>query len=105
MCYPKHTNRPIYNGLVTQLESIGIQFVEVEYLTENPLIISYEVVVDGRALIQCLKCWVSYRNEAVRSIRPKIQTAICNVPDTLLLFFLSANHFASNTVTCHLTLS
>ncbi len=27
--YPKRTDRPLYHGLVTQLESLGVEFIEV----------------------------------------------------------------------------
>lgn len=32
VCYPKPTNRPLYNGLVTQCRSLGIPFVTADEL-------------------------------------------------------------------------
>ena len=45
--YPKRTDKPIYAGLVTQLETLGVRFVEVDHVTENALVTLYDVVVDA----------------------------------------------------------
>ena len=48
VCYPKRTDRPIYNGLVTQLSTLGIPFVDAETLRGgDPLVTTREVVVDA----------------------------------------------------------
>lgn len=46
ICYPKRTDKPIYRGLVTQLESLAVPFVEAEELPDQ-LRISYDLVVDA----------------------------------------------------------
>ena len=35
MCYPKRTDKPLYRGLVTQLEALGVRFVEPDELLEG----------------------------------------------------------------------
>ena len=48
VCYPKRTDRPIYNGLVTQLNTLGIHFVDAETLSGgDPLVTKCDVVVDA----------------------------------------------------------
>ena len=48
VCYPKRTDRPIYNGLVTQLSTLGIPFVDAETLRGgDPLVTTRDVVVDA----------------------------------------------------------
>ena len=48
VCYPKRTDRPIYNGLVTQLSTLGIPFVDAETLRGgDPLVTTCDVVVDA----------------------------------------------------------
>jgi hydroxyethylthiazole kinase-like uncharacterized protein yjeF len=47
VCYPKRTDKPLYAGLVTQLETLGVEFVEVEHITDNALVTVYDVVVDA----------------------------------------------------------
>lgn len=48
ICYPKRTDKPLYRGLVTQLESLGIPFVSVdELLGGEPLEKRADVVVDA----------------------------------------------------------
>jgi NAD(P)H-hydrate epimerase len=32
VCYPKPTDRPLYNGLVTQCRSLGVNFLTLEAL-------------------------------------------------------------------------
>lgn len=36
ICYPKPTDRPLYNGLVTQCRSLGIPFVSAQDLQVSP---------------------------------------------------------------------
>lgn len=36
VCYPKPTDRPLYNGLVTQCRSLGLPFVTAEELQARP---------------------------------------------------------------------
>lgn len=48
VCYPRRTAKPIYEGLVTQLETLGVAFVDVAHVTEGePLVVEYDVVVDA----------------------------------------------------------
>jgi len=35
VCYPKRTDKPLYRGLVTQLEALGVRFVEPDELLEG----------------------------------------------------------------------
>ena len=35
ICYPKPTNKPLYNGLVTQCRALGIPFLTAEDLQVN----------------------------------------------------------------------
>ena len=35
VCYPKRTDRPLYHGLVTQCESLAIQFISMEDLQQQ----------------------------------------------------------------------
>lgn len=46
ICYPKRTPKPLYNGLVTQLESLSIPFLSVEDL---PLDLSdnFDILIDA----------------------------------------------------------
>lgn len=46
ICYPKHTPKPLYTGLVTQLESLSVPFLSVEDL---PLDLSndFDILVDA----------------------------------------------------------
>ena len=50
MCYPKPTDRALYNGLVVQCKSLGIPFVTVEEVLDSstaPLAQRYDVVLDA----------------------------------------------------------
>lgn len=46
ICYPKRTPKPLYSGLVTQLESLSVPFISVEDL---PLDLSgeFDIIVDA----------------------------------------------------------
>jgi NAD(P)H-hydrate repair Nnr-like enzyme with NAD(P)H-hydrate epimerase domain len=44
VCYPKPTDRPLYNGLVTQCRSLGIPFVTAEELQARPRLVVLLVV-------------------------------------------------------------
>lgn len=46
ICYPKRTPKPLYSGLVTQLESLSIPFIPVEDLP-NELPREFDVIVDA----------------------------------------------------------
>ncbi|PWZ57215.1 Pyridoxine/pyridoxamine 5'-phosphate oxidase 1, chloroplastic [Zea mays] len=46
ICYPKRTPKPLYSGLVTQLESLSIPFIPVEDLP-NELSREFDVIVDA----------------------------------------------------------
>ncbi|KAK3030168.1 hypothetical protein RJ639_039645, partial [Escallonia herrerae] len=46
ICYPKRTAKPLYTGLVTQLESLGVPFVPVEDLPAD-LSNEFDIVVDA----------------------------------------------------------
>eukprot|EP00242_Pyramimonas_sp_CCMP2087_P014501 CAMPEP_0198221154 /NCGR_PEP_ID=MMETSP1445-20131203/82412_1 /TAXON_ID=36898 /ORGANISM="Pyramimonas sp., Strain CCMP2087" /LENGTH=146 /DNA_ID=CAMNT_0043899181 /DNA_START=258 /DNA_END=694 /DNA_ORIENTATION=+ len=46
LCYPKPTDRAIYNGLVTQCRSLRIPFVSADELLAQPLS-RYDVVLDA----------------------------------------------------------
>ncbi len=46
--YPKRTDKPLYHGLVKQLESLKIAFLPPEDITEGrPLRERYDVVIDA----------------------------------------------------------
>jgi NAD(P)H-hydrate repair Nnr-like enzyme with NAD(P)H-hydrate epimerase domain len=47
VCYPKRTDKPLYHGLVTQLESLDVPFVDVGDLVDKPLADRFDVVVDA----------------------------------------------------------
>ncbi|GMH45062.1 hypothetical protein BSKO_13019 [Bryopsis sp. KO-2023] len=47
IAYPKPTDKPLYNGLVTQCKALGIDFVLVEDLQGVPLRESFDVIVDS----------------------------------------------------------
>ncbi|KIY96224.1 hypothetical protein MNEG_11737, partial [Monoraphidium neglectum] len=48
ICYPKPTDKPLYNGLVTQCKSLGIPFVSADDLTGGaPLQERFDVIVDA----------------------------------------------------------
>ncbi|KAL6493567.1 Pyridoxine/pyridoxamine 5'-phosphate oxidase 1, chloroplastic [Orobanche gracilis] len=46
VCYPKRSAKSLYNGLVTQLESLSVPFMSVEDLPMN-LWASFDIVVDA----------------------------------------------------------
>ncbi|KAH6756993.1 pyridoxin 5'-phosphate oxidase [Perilla frutescens var. hirtella] len=46
ICYPKRTDKALYNGLVTQLESLSIPFLSVEDLPVD-FSTSFDIVVDA----------------------------------------------------------
>ena len=46
--YPKRTDKPLYHGLVKQLESLNIPFLAPEEVTEGtPLRERYDVIIDA----------------------------------------------------------
>ena len=46
--YPKRTDKPLYHGLVKQLESLNILFLPPEEVTEGtPLRERYDVIIDA----------------------------------------------------------
>lgn len=47
VCYPKPTDKPLFNGLVTQCKSLGVPLVPVEKITESPVTNNYDVVLDA----------------------------------------------------------
>lgn len=48
ICYPKPTNKPLYNGLVTQCESLAITFVSAdELLHGSPMSECFDLVLDS----------------------------------------------------------
>ncbi len=48
MAYPKRTDKPLYRGLVTQLEGLRIPFRAAEDLADGPdLAQRYDVVIDA----------------------------------------------------------
>lgn len=47
VCYPKPTDRPLYNGLVTQCRSLGIPLLSAEDLQASPLSSRFDVVLDA----------------------------------------------------------
>ncbi|KAL3577154.1 hypothetical protein D5086_022437 [Populus alba] len=46
VCYPKRTQKPLYNGLVTQLESLSVPFLSVEDLPVD-LSEDFDILVDA----------------------------------------------------------
>jgi hypothetical protein len=49
VCYPKPTDKPLYNGLVTQCKSLGLPFVSAEELlsSSTPLKQRHDLVIDA----------------------------------------------------------
>ena len=47
VCYPKQTDKPLYHGLVTQLQSLQIPFVTAEDLAAAPLKQQADIVIDA----------------------------------------------------------
>eukprot|EP00891_Asterochloris_glomerata_P002329 jgi/Astpho2/2329/Aster-08193 len=47
VCYPKRTDKPLYSGLVTQLESLSIPFPDAEQLQQHSLAEQYDLVLDS----------------------------------------------------------
>lgn len=47
ICYPKRTDKPLYHGLVTQLESLHIPFVDADQVLDGPLASKCDVVMDA----------------------------------------------------------
>jgi NAD(P)H-hydrate repair Nnr-like enzyme with NAD(P)H-hydrate epimerase domain len=47
ICYPKPTDKALYNGLVTQCQSLALPFVDAETLLAAPLAANYDVVLDA----------------------------------------------------------
>ena len=47
VCYPKQTDKPLYHGLVKQLQSLRIPLVPAEQLLEAPLAEQADVVMDA----------------------------------------------------------
>ena len=47
VCYPKRTDKPLYHGLVKQLESLELKFVEPEDVLSGNLREKYSIVVDA----------------------------------------------------------
>jgi len=46
VCYPKRTPKPLYSGLVTQLESLSIPFIPAEDLPHD-LSREFDIIVDA----------------------------------------------------------
>jgi hydroxyethylthiazole kinase-like uncharacterized protein yjeF len=46
ICYPKRTSKPIYQGLVTQLESLGVPFLSADELPSR-LTDEFDLIVDA----------------------------------------------------------
>lgn len=47
VCYPKQTDKPLYHGLVKQLESLSIPFVEADKILEGQLRGKYDLIIDS----------------------------------------------------------
>lgn len=47
VCYPKPTDKSLYNGLVTQCQSLGLPFVAASELPQASLAASFDVIVDA----------------------------------------------------------
>lgn len=47
ICYPKRTDKPLYHGLVTQCQALGIEFVEVDQVVSGPLDTKADIVLDA----------------------------------------------------------
>eukprot|EP00898_Chlorokybus_atmophyticus_P004946 jgi/Chlat1/5452/Chrsp36S05420 len=45
VCYPKRTDKPTYNGLVVQCESLGVPFISPDTLSNK--LTEYDIVVDA----------------------------------------------------------
>ena len=46
--YPKKTDKPLYHGLVTQLEALNVPFVSAADATDSgPLRERYDVIIDA----------------------------------------------------------
>ena len=47
VCYPKRTDKPLYHGLVKQLEALGIEFLEADEVLSQPLREGHDLVLDS----------------------------------------------------------
>lgn len=47
VCYPKQTDKPLYKGLVTQLESLQIPFVDADHVLDGALDSKCDIVMDA----------------------------------------------------------
>uniref|UniRef100_A0A7N0REC6 NAD(P)H-hydrate epimerase n=1 Tax=Kalanchoe fedtschenkoi TaxID=63787 RepID=A0A7N0REC6_KALFE len=47
VCYPKRAQKPLFTGLVTQLESLSVPFVSVEDLLGGELLNGFDLVLDA----------------------------------------------------------
>jgi len=47
VCYPKRTDKPLYHGLVKQLQSLDIPFLEAGELPKESLGGQYDLVLDA----------------------------------------------------------
>ncbi|KAL3014151.1 hypothetical protein AAZX31_06G091400 [Glycine max] len=57
VCYPKRTPKPLYAGLVTQLEALSIPFLSVEELPSD-LSNDFDVVIDAMFGFSFHEVWV-----------------------------------------------
>ena len=47
VCYPKRTDKPLYHGLVKQLASLGIPFLEADEVLQGHLKNKYDLILDS----------------------------------------------------------
>ena len=47
VCYPKPTDKPLFNGLVTQCQQLHIPFLSVGFLAQEDLAKRFDVIVDA----------------------------------------------------------
>jgi NAD(P)H-hydrate repair Nnr-like enzyme with NAD(P)H-hydrate epimerase domain len=47
VCYPKRTDKPLYHGLVKQLQSLGSPFLQAEELPKGSLEGRFDLVLDS----------------------------------------------------------
>ncbi|CAO2834445.1 unnamed protein product [Amaranthus hypochondriacus] len=80
ICYPKHTPKPLYNGLVTQLKSLSVPFLSTDDLPSD-LSNDFDIIIDAMfgfsfhgtprppfdALIQRLISCQNYHHTGVKS--------------------------------------
>ncbi|XP_008338909.2 pyridoxine/pyridoxamine 5'-phosphate oxidase 1, chloroplastic-like isoform X2 [Malus sylvestris] len=94
VCYPKRTAKPLYAGLVTQLESLSVPFISVEDL---PLDLSkdFDIIVDamfGFSFHDIPSGWHVEGDGGVEGIKPDMLVSL-TAPKLCAKKFFGPHHF------------